>query len=125
MNNETPVKPAPINHTKVVYERQKAGRTGYCYFATPRYCLTLEELLAHAIQNHDSVKANKAHARSARVAYPNALNKHTSDMRIHSLAILRRSEELRQEAMAKLAHFDLSSYNACQRQANQTYKLKT
>ena len=108
----------------IVYLRQKAEGGIYCYFSTPKYCLTLEELLDHAEANHKAVKMLKSRLRSAG-QFRNSLMKHASDLRIHSLAILRRSEELRQEVMARLAHFDLTNYNAVQKQADRTYKLKT
>lgn len=110
--------------SSLVYARQKAEGGIYCYFSTPKYCLTLAELADHAECNHSLVKSLKARCRTGG-QFKSALQKHTSDLRIHSLAILRRSEELRQEVMARLAHFDLTNYNAVQKQAGRTYKLKT
>ena len=112
--------------SSIVYARQKADGGVYCYFSTPKFCQTFEELLDHATCNHDLVKGMKVKARSAG-QFSNALMKHASDLRIHSLAILRRSHDLRCEALASrqftTAH--LALWTAVEKQANRTYKLKT
>jgi hypothetical protein len=101
---------------KIVYDRQKAEKGIFCYFSTPKYCLTMEELLDHAVTNHDAVKANKARARTAG-QFRSSVQKHASDLRIHSLAILRRAGEL--------PCHDYALFKKVKAQADRTYKLKT
>ena len=101
---------------KIVYDRQKAEKGHFCYFSTPKYCLTMEELLDHAVTNHEAVKANKARARTAG-QFRSSVQKLTSDLRIHSLAILRRAGEL--------PCHDYALFKKVKAQADRTYKLKT
>jgi hypothetical protein len=101
---------------KIVYDRQKAEKGHFCYFSTPKYCLTMEELLDHAVTNHEAVKANKARARTAG-QFRSSVQKHASDLRIHSLAILRRAGEL--------PCHDYALFKKVKAQADRTYKLKT
>lgn len=101
---------------KIVYDRQKAEKGIFCYFSTPKYCLTMEELLDHAVTNHEAVKANKARARTAG-QFRSSVQKHASDLRIHSLAILRRAGEL--------PCHDYALFKKVKAQAERTYKLKT
>jgi hypothetical protein len=101
---------------KIVYDRQKAEKGIFCYFSTPKYCLTMEELLDHAVTNHEAVKANKARARTAG-QFRSSVQKHASDLRIHSLAILRRAGEL--------PCHDYALFKKVKAQADRTYKLKT
>lgn len=110
----------------IVYARQKADGKAYCYFSTPSFCQTFEELLEHAVCNHDLVKSMKVKARSAG-QFSNALMKHASDLRIHSLAILRRLHDLRFEAVSSRQFSTTlqALYKAVETQANRTYKLKT
>jgi hypothetical protein len=112
--------------SSIVYARQKADGKAYCYFSTPVFCQTFEELLDHAECNHDLVKSMKVKARSAG-QFANALMKHASDLRIHSLAILRRSHDLRCEALAshQFTSAHLALWTALEKKANRTYKLKT
>ena len=100
----------------IVYLRQKAEGGIYCYFSTPKYCLTLEELLDHAEANHKAVKMLKSRLRSAG-QFRNSLMKHASDLRIHSQAILRRAGEM--------PCHDYAQYKKVKAQAERTYKLKT
>jgi hypothetical protein len=100
----------------IVYLRQKAEGGIYCYFSTPKYCLTLEELLDHAEANHKAVKLLKSRLRSAG-QFRNSLMKHASDLRIHSQAILRRAGEM--------PCHDYAQYKKVKAQADRTYKLKT
>lgn len=100
----------------IVYLRQKAEGGIYCYFSTPKYCLTLEELLDHAEANHKAVKMLKSRLRSAG-QFRNSLMKHASDLRIHSQAILRRAGEM--------PCHDYAQYKKVKAQADRTYKLKT
>lgn len=112
--------------SNLVYTRQKADGKPYCYFSTPSFCHTFEELLEHAVCNHDLVKGMKVKARSAG-QFSNALMKHASDLRIHSLAILRRNHEFRTNSIAA-RQFDSvqqALWAAVEKQANRTYKLKT
>lgn len=102
--------------SKIVYDRQKAEKGIYCYFSTPKYCLTLEELLDHAEANHKAVKMLKSRLRSAG-QFRNSLMKHASDLRIHSQAILRRAGEM--------PCHDYAQYKKVKAQAERTYKLKT
>lgn len=102
--------------SSIVYARQKADGGVYCYFSTPKFCISLEELLDHAQCNHDLVKGMKVKARSAG-QFSNALMKHASDLRIHSLAILRRAGEL--------PCHDYAQFKKVKAQADRTYKLKT
>ena len=101
---------------KIVYDRQKAEKGHFCYFSTPKYCLSMEELLDHAVTNHEAVKANKARARTAG-QFRSSVQKHASDLRIHSLAILRRAGEL--------PCHDYALFKKVKAQADRTYKLKT
>ena len=101
---------------KIVYDRQKAEKGHFCYFSTPKYCLSMEELLDHAVTNHEAVKANKARARTAG-QFRSSVQKHASDLRIHSLAILRRAGELPCQ--------DYALFKNVKAQADRTYKLKT
>jgi hypothetical protein len=101
---------------KIVYDRQKAEKGHFCYFSAPKYCLTMEELLDHAVTNHEAVKANKARARTAG-QFRSSVQKHASDLRIHSLAILRRAGEL--------PCHDYALFKKVKAQADRTYKLKT
>lgn len=100
----------------IVYLRQRAEGGIYCYFSTPKYCLTLEELLDHAEANHKAVKMLKSRLRSAG-QFRNSLMKHASDLRIHSQAILRRAGEM--------PCHDYAQYKKVKAQAERTYKLKT
>ena len=102
--------------SKIVYDRQKAEKGHFCYFSTPKYCLTMEELLDHAVINHEAVKNIKARSRSGG-QFRNQLMKHASDLRIHSLAILRRAGEL--------PCHDYALFKKVKAQADRTYKLKT
>jgi len=106
--------------SSIVYARQKADGKAYCYFSTPSFCQTFEELLDHAQCNHSLVKSMKVKARSAG-QFANALMKHASDLRIHSQAILRRADQM--PVPYCKANQDL--WQAIQKQANRTYKLKT
>ncbi len=110
--------------SSIVYARQKADGKAYCYFSTPIYCNTLVELLDHAQCNHDLVKSMKVKARSAG-QFSNALMKHASDLRIHSLAILRRLDYLYPIQTIVEMGFTEEQYQAVKKQANRTYKLKT
>jgi hypothetical protein len=109
-----------------VYARQKAEGGIYCYFSTPKYCLTFEELYDHAVYNHEAVKTCKGRVRSAG-QFRSSLLKHTSDLRIHSLAIIRRSQELRFAAIASRQFTPAlqALYKAVEKQTDRTYKLKT
>lgn len=106
--------------SSLVYARQKAEGGIYCYFSTPKYCLTFEELLDHAECNHALVKSLKARCRTGG-QFKSALQKHTSDLRIHSQAILRRSNEI----PAPYCKANQLLWAAIQKQADRTYKLKT
>jgi hypothetical protein len=111
---------------KIVYDRQKAEKGHFCYFSTPKYCLTLEELLDHAVTNHEAVKANKARARTAG-QFRSSVQKHASDLRIHSLAVIRRLHDIRFASIAsrEFTPDRQALYKAIEVQANRTYKLKT
>lgn len=104
----------------VVNARQKAEGGSFCYFATPKYCLTLDDLLAHAEDNHTLAKEMKARSRSAG-RFQSALLKHASDLRIHTMAILRRSNEIQ----VPYCKANQLLWSAIQKQAERTNKLKT
>lgn len=106
--------------SSLVYARQKAEGGIYCYFSTPKYCLTFEELLDHAECNHSLVKEMKRRSWNGG-QFKSALQKHTSDLRIHSQAILRRSNEIQ----VPYCKANQLLWAAIQKQANRTYKLKT
>ena len=105
-----------FDHLEVVNARQKAEGGSFCYFATPKYCLTLDDLLAHAEDNHERCKSAKMGARN-RLMGASKLMKHASDLRIHSQAILRRAGEM--------PCHDYNLYKKVKAQAERTYKLKT
>jgi hypothetical protein len=106
--------------SSIVYARQKADGKIYCYFSTPKFCLTFEELLDHAQANHTLAKEMKARSRSAG-RFQSALLKHASDLRIHSMAIIRRSNEIQ----APYCKANQLLWAAIQKQAERTNKLKT
>jgi len=106
--------------SSIVYARQKAEGGIYDYFSTPEYCLTFEELLAHAECNHALVKSLKARCRTGG-QFRSALQKHTSDLRIHSQAIIRRANNM----PIPYCKANQLLWDSIQKQANRTYKLKT
>lgn len=108
----------------IVYARQKADGGIYCYFSTPKYCISLEELLDHAEANHKAVKMLKSRLRSAG-QFRNSLMKHASDLRIHSQAIIRRAHYI--YALQQVAELGMTKHmlDAVVKQAERTYKLKT
>ena len=110
--------------SSIVYARQKADGGVYCYFSTPNYCISLEELLDHAQCNHSLVKSMKVKARTAG-RFSNALMKHASDLRIHSQAIIRRAHYI--YALQQVAELGMTKpmLEAVVKQAERTYKLKT
>ena len=110
--------------SSIVYARQKADGGVYCYFSTPNYCLTLEELKEHAEANHSLVKDMKLRSRSAG-KFRNALMKHASDLRIHSQNIIRRAYYI--YALQQVAELGMTKpmLDAVVKQAERTYKLKT
>lgn len=110
--------------SSIVYARQKADGGIYCYFSTPKYCITLEELLDHAQANHSLVKSLKARSRTGG-QFKSAILKHTSDLRIHSQAIIRRAHYI--YALQQVAELGMTKpmLDAVLKQAERTYKLKT
>jgi hypothetical protein len=110
--------------SSIVYARQKADGGVYCYFSTPNYCISLEELLDHAEANHALVKSLKSRSRSAG-QFRNSLMKHASDLRIHSQNIIRRAHYI--YALQQVAELGMTKpmLDAVVKQAERTYKLKT
>jgi len=110
--------------SSLVYARQKAEGGIYCYFSTPKYCMSLEELLDHAECNHSLVKEIKRKSWNGG-QFKSALLKHASDLRIHSLAILRRLDYLYPIQTIVEMGFTKEQYQAVKKQANRTYRMKT
>lgn len=100
----------------VVNARQKAEGGSVCYFATPKYCLTLDDLLAHAEDNHERCKRTALNGRRGGML-AGSIMKHASDLRIHAQSILDRAGEL--------PCHDYALFKKVKAQADRTYKLKT
>lgn len=113
-----------FDHLEVVNARQKASGKFFCYFSTPIYCNTLVELLAHAEYNHDACKRTAANGRKGGML-AGSIMKHASDLRIHSLAILRRLDYLYPIQTIVEMEFTKEQYQAVKKQANRTYRMKT
>lgn len=104
---------------KVVNARQKAEGGSVCYFATPKYCLTLDDLLAHAEDNHERCKRTALNGRRGGML-SGSIMKHASDLRIHAQSILDRAGEIGLQGVG-----DYSMLKAVKAQANRTYRMKT